>query len=177
MRRSGFTLIEVLAALAVGGVVVLLAHQLCVGVLASTQRLEKARAALDRTANARRWLTEAFCSLAVGEKSEGFAGGAAAVHFGTWLLTASRGFAPATIDLGARAGRLVASVGGGDSVVLADSVARVEFDYLVDPGANARWGREWVSRMSAPLAVRMRLIHVGDPASVDTLLLLIGPRG
>lgn len=179
MRRSGFTLIEVLVALAAGGVVVLLAHQLCVGVLASAQRLEKARAVLDRAANARRWLTEAFGSLAVGEKSEGFAGGAEAVHFGTWLLTASRGFVPATIDLGARSGRLVASVGGGRSVVLEQNVDRVDFDYLVDPGANARWGREWVSRMSAPLAVRMRLARGGDggPQGADTLLFLIGPRG
>jgi prepilin-type N-terminal cleavage/methylation domain-containing protein len=177
MRRSGFTLIEVLVALAVGGVVVLLAHQLCMGVAASVQRLNQAREALDRTANARRWLTEALGSLAVGEKSEGFAGGTGAVHFGTWLPTAGRGFVPATVDLGARAGRLVATVSGRDSIVLASGVAGAEFDYLLEAGADTRWGRGWTSAFTAPLAVRMRLIHAGDPASVDTVLLLIGPRG
>ena len=63
-----------------------------------------------------------------------------------------------------------------------DSVAELALDYLLEPGAESRWVREWVSPVSAPLAVRMRIEKAGCGTRdarcvVDTLLFLIKERG
>jgi hypothetical protein len=70
----------------------------------------------------------------------------------------------------------------GQPVVLIDSVADVALDYLLEPGLDARWVGEWVSPLSAPLAVRMRIRRAGNETRepggvVDTLLFLIKERG
>jgi hypothetical protein len=63
-------------------------------------------------------------------------------------------------------------------------VTDVAFDYLLEPGENTKWVREWISPVSAPLAVRVRVTHLSDNgqrttahAVTDTLLLLIKERG
>ena len=53
-------------------------------------------------------------------------------------------------------------------------VSGVAFDYLLEPGAHAAWVREWISPVSAPVAVRVRIAR---GAAVDTLLFIVGPRG
>jgi len=71
--------------------------------------------------------------------------------------------------------------GAEERIVLADSLRDAAFDYLLEPGARARWVREWVSPVSAPLAVRLRIAYLPRTASTahhaDTLLLLIKERG
>ena len=184
----GFTLIEVLLALTLGSLVVLFAHRLFTGVADGTRRLAEARQALDRETNARRWLAEAFGSLVVGEAGAAFAGRADRVDFGSWQLTGEGWLVRRRIGIGRRGARLVADVGAGDSVVLADSVKEVRFDYLLDPGEmpsaqdlddlpgeRATFVRDWMSPVSAPLAVRMRIARAAG--MVDTLLLIVGPRG
>lgn len=186
MRRSrGFTLIEVMVALAVGGVVVLLTHRLFIGVADGAQRLTEARVVLDHDANARRWLMEAFGSLDVGNGAD-FAGHANQVHFAAWLRTAEGWLTREPIELGVHGNRVVARLGSDDSLVLADSVRRLGLDYLLEPGEGtgapsempgeqASFVREWISPVSAPLAVRLRILYA--TGKTDTLLLLIGPRG
>jgi prepilin-type N-terminal cleavage/methylation domain-containing protein len=184
-RRDGFTLIELMVALAVGAVVVLLAHRLFVGVADGARRMDAARAALDRDMNARRWLAEAFGSLDVGLGS-GFVGRAEHVQFGAWLRTPEGWLIRRQVDLAMRHNRLVARLAADDSIVLADSVRQLQLDYLLEagedagasgamPGERASFVREWISPVSAPLAVRLRLARLAG--SVDTLLLIIGPRG
>ena len=64
MRRNGFTLIEVLVALALAALVVLLAHRrLRPPSWTAPNGCEVARARLDRDANAHQWLVQAFGSL------------------------------------------------------------------------------------------------------------------
>jgi prepilin-type N-terminal cleavage/methylation domain-containing protein len=186
MRRSGgFTLIEVIVALTVGATVVLLGHRLFAGVTDGARRMDVARIALDREANARRWLVEAFSSLDVGNGA-GFNGHADRVQFAAWLQTSEGWLLRRPIDLTVRDRRLVAQLDSGQSLVLVDSVRRLELDYLLEvgaetgdpsamPGERASFVREWISPVSAPLAVRLRLTRMAGGA--DTLLLMIGPRG
>jgi len=53
-------------------------------------------------------------------------------------------------------------------------VRSLDCDYLLEPGASTTWVREWISSVSAPLAVRLR---IGYAEHADTLLLFVGPRG
>jgi len=179
----GFTLIELLVALTIGTLVVLVAHQLFAGVAERGRTLIVARTALDRAVNARRWLAATFLSLDVGtDGAGGFDGQPDHAAFSTWLLTPDGWFERRQVTLSAARGRLEATVSPGTPIALMDSVTDLQFDYLLEPGAESRWVREWVSPVSAPVAVRMRIANAGCEMRgagcvVDTLLFLIKERG
>lgn len=185
--RSGFTLIEVMVALALSALVVLLAHRLFIGVADGATRLTEARRALDREANARRWLVAAFGSLDAGQADGSFLGHSNQVEFASWQLTPAGWFSRQRVTLTRDGTHLVALASPGDSVVLADSVSDLQFDYLLDvasdgqddstpgaPGEHARFVREWISPVSAPIAIRLRISRA---ERVDTLFVIVGPRG
>jgi len=182
-KLAGFTLVEVLVALTIGAIVVLLAHELFGAVAERGRTLTSARTALDRSANAHRWLDATFLSLDVGtDGAGGFDGRADQATFSTWLLTADGWFERRQVTLGAEQEHLQAGVTPGTAIALMDSVTDLQFDYLLEPGAESRWVREWVSPVSAPVAVRMRITKAGNGKGetgnvVDTLLLLIKERG
>jgi len=172
-QLRGFTLIEVMIALALSALVVLLAHRVFGGVVDGAEKLGAARITLDRDANARRALTEMFGSLDVGtEGAGGFAGRPGRVEFATWQRVPAGWLERRRVVLGLEGGALVAR--SDMSIALEDSVTAVEFDYLLEPGANAAWVREWISPVSAPVAIRMRIVHA---ATTDTLLFIVGSRG
>jgi prepilin-type N-terminal cleavage/methylation domain-containing protein len=179
----GFTLIEVMVALTIGALVVLVANQLFAAVAERGRTLVAARTALDRAANARRWLAATFLSLDVGtDGAGGFDGRPDHAGFSTWLLTPDGWFERCQVTLGAEEGHVQATLTPGTPIALMDSVSDVQFDYLLEPGADSRWVGEWVSPVSAPVAVRMRLTKAGHGTrdsglGVDTLLFLIKERG
>jgi prepilin-type N-terminal cleavage/methylation domain-containing protein len=181
--QPGFTLIELMVALTIGALVVLVAHQLFAAVVERGRTLIAARTALDRSANARRWLTATFRSLDVGtDGAGGFDGRPDHAGFSTWLLTPDGWFERRKVTLSAGQGHLRATVHPGTSVTLRDSVADLQLDYLLEPGAESRWVREWLSPVSAPVAVRMRIARAecemrDAGCAVDTLLFLIKERG
>jgi prepilin-type N-terminal cleavage/methylation domain-containing protein len=182
-KVAGFTLIEVVVALTIGALVVLVAHQLFAAVAERGRTLIVARTALDRAVNARRWLAATFLSLDVGtDGAGGFDGRPDHVAFSTWLLTPGGWFERRQVTLSAEQGQLRAAVTPGAPIALMDSVADLELDYLLEPGADSRWVREWVSPVSAPVAVRMRVSKTRCEMReagcvVDTLLFLIKERG
>lgn len=182
-ERRGFTLMELLVALTIGALVVLLVHQLFAAVADRGKTLVAARAALDRTMNAHRWLQATLLSVDVGtERASGFEGRPDHAAFTTWLLTPDGWFERRQVALARSVDRLVATVTPGTSISLADGVTDLQLDYLFEPGAESRWVREWVSPVSAPVAVRMRLARAGCETqhagcAADTLLFLIKERG
>jgi len=173
--RRGFTLVEVTAALAVGALVALLAYRLYAGLLDGTQRVLAARESLDRAANARRILGALVEGLEVGAvPGSGFEGSRSRVTFTTWA-TNPRGWAERRrVSLLASEGKLLVSEAAGRRLAIAEGVAALEVDYLMDLGAGQRWGSVWMSQVSAPVALRLRIAR---PSGTDTLLLLVGPRG
>jgi prepilin-type N-terminal cleavage/methylation domain-containing protein len=193
MRSSrGFTLIEVLVAVTLTGLLLVLAHAMAGSVTDAAERGAALAAELDRDANRRLWLQRVFANTLAGSAPvRGFQGldGMDADREADRLtfFTAVR----ADTVLVERAvrlwrgptGQLLAEVrlppGPADAVpdtlVLADDLAAFGADYLLDYGAGSRWVREWVSPVSAPIAVRLRLQRRDGHA--DTLLLHIGPRG
>ena len=172
-RRYGFTLIEVMVAITIAGVVVLAAHRIFTGVADGARAVATARESLDRRANARRWLKATFLSL-----EPPFEGRANRASFTSWHLVPGGWFEREPIQL-LQDGSHFLGATGAQSLQLADSVSDVAFDYLLDPGADAKWVREWVSPVSAPLGVRLRIAGCGqrDAGCVDTLLFLVKERG
>ena len=79
-----------------------------------------------------------------------------------------------TVTLAAEGGRLLARGKNGDTELF-PQVRAVAFDYLLEPGLDSRWVTDWVSALSAPLAVRLRMTRVGG--RVDTMLFPIKGRG
>jgi prepilin-type N-terminal cleavage/methylation domain-containing protein len=172
---GGFTLIELLVALTIGGVVVLLAHRVFTGVADGAARVGEVRTALDREQNARRLLTELVGSLDVGRPgTDGFDGDPDRVAFSTWVLGVHGWPEPCRVSLSRYGAAFVVGGVSDAPLALADSVRSLAFDYLLDYGAAAAWVRAWKSPVSAPLAMRIRIERAG---SVDTLLLVVGPRG
>jgi len=177
-RRGGFTLLEVLVAVVLTGTVALLAHQLFAAAVDGSRRLEQARRRLDREGNARAFLRDALLALEVGADSAGsFEGEPRRLRFSARLPTSDGWDERRTVGLALAGDRWTAAVGDepGTRLVLADSVRSVQLDYLLEPGADARWVMDWHSPVSAPLAVRVRLTRAGD--ACDTMIYLVKPRG
>ena len=172
-RRGGFTLIEVLVALTIASVVVLVAHRIFTGVVDGSKAVADARHELDRSANARRWLKGTFLSL-----EPPFEGRREQVSFTSWQQTAGGWFEQKPTILQLDGSTLVGSTGIGQ-LRLATGVSSVAFDYLLEPGADSKWVMEWVSPVSAPLALRLRISGCGkrDAGCVDTLFFLVRERG
>jgi prepilin-type N-terminal cleavage/methylation domain-containing protein len=172
-RAAGFTLIEVMVAMTIATVVIVAAHRIFTGVADGAKAIEAARTDLDRTANGRRWLKATFLSL-----EPPFEGRTDRVSFTSWQLTSGGWFEPKPTVLQTTGSTLIASA-GRDQLRLADGVSGVAFDYLLEPGADTKWVREWISPVSAPLAIRLRIAGCGkrDTACADTLLFLVRERG
>ena len=172
-RREGFTLIEVMVAMVVGAVVIMTAHRIFTGVADGAKAVAVARESLDRSVNSRRWLKATFLSL-----EPPFEGRANRASFTSWQLVPGGWFEPTPTQLALESSKFFGVV-GAERLRLADSVTDVAFDYLLDPGADTKWVREWISPVSAPLAVRLRIAGCGrrDAACVDTLLFLVKERG
>ena len=182
-RARGFTLVELLVALTIGALVVLLAHRTFAVASDLAGRVATRRGAHDRDMNARRFLAQAFGSLEVGLMTYGgFRGLSDDVTFATWLPAADDTVRRHRVRIAATHEGVIALVAplrangvtAPDTLRLFPGAHDVAFDYLLDFGADAAWVREWQSPVSAPLAVRLRIVR-GEAA--DTLLFAIGPRG
>jgi prepilin-type N-terminal cleavage/methylation domain-containing protein len=175
--RRGFTLIEVLVALALTGIVALLAHRLLVVTVTSTRALVEVRANTDQRHQGERWLRQLFGSLEAAGEAGGFDGRPERLEFSAWTPVAEGWMERRRLLLEARDRRLILS-GELPSLTLADSVLALELDYLLEPGAESRWVRTWQSPVSAPLAVRLRVTRSRNRGiEVDTMLYLIRERG
>ncbi len=178
MRRRGFTLIEVMVALALGAIVLLMAHRIFGQAADAMRALRQSREELDREQNGIRWLSLAFGNLDVADSAGGFEGLPDRVRFQSWQLTPSGWLERVPLELGSAGGVLEARSEGKSPITLADSVVGAQFDYLLEPGARTKWVATWISPLSAPVAVRLRIARRANSLEwTDTLLVLIGERG
>ncbi|MGH7533425.1 MAG: PulJ/GspJ family protein [Gemmatimonadales bacterium] len=177
--RSGFTLLELMLALAIGGLLVLTAGRLFAVAGDSNTALMRARRADDLRANGREWLTTTLGSLEVGAAGTiGFQGNGTTMTFTAWVPTAQGWMERRPVTLTLAGGALIGTADG--SVMLADSVRAGAFDYLSEYGEGTTWLSGWQSPVSAPIAIRIRLTRpTSDPEhlQVDTLVFRIGGRG
>jgi prepilin-type N-terminal cleavage/methylation domain-containing protein len=179
-RATGFTLVEVLVTLVLAGMIALMAHGIFAAALHASAEVRAVRGSLDHRHEAHRLLGAMFLSVDAGTVDDTpFHGGRDGISFSSWLQTSDGWFERSRVELSLNEQRLVATLPQGAPIVLYDSVAQVEFGYLLQPGADSRWVSEWVSEVSAPLAVRIRVTRehrLGRVVS-DTVVYLIKARG
>jgi len=172
---AGFTLIEVLVALALGSLVVLMAHQAFGAAQDLRDRLDTSIERHERAMRVREYLTLMFVNLEIGTPTAtGFEGAPERAAFTSRVARTTGDDAPVRIEVRVEGGWLFA-VAGGDTLRL-ERCDRGGLDYLPALGAATPWVREWHSPVSAPVAARLRVARM-DGAAVDTLLFLIGTGG
>jgi prepilin-type N-terminal cleavage/methylation domain-containing protein len=174
-RRSGFTLIEVMVALVVSGIVLVGARAMLEVTADRAASITAAAAAADRDANAERTLRALVERIEVGNGSTtDFAGDSAAAHLASWCDVPGGWQEQCTVTLGfERDGArlaLVARTSLGDVFVLRTGLRVGALRYLVDPKAGGAWIRGWGAGITAPLAI-------GIFTDRDTMIVRIGERG
>lgn len=170
----GFTIIEMLVALAITSILALTAHALLAGVLDASDALRRSAPSQDRGHLARAWLIEACRAVEVGASgSGGFEGTPTTARFSARLPDVDGWIGRRRVSLVAKRGALTLGIDRMRFFPV-DSAATVTLDYLVDGAGAGGWVSGWSSPVSAPLAIRVRWTS-GEVS--DTLLCPIGARG
>ena len=177
-RRGGFTLVELIAALVVGGIVIVGARSILTTLADHTDRVTGVAADLDRVANGERILRALAGGVEIATTpGSGFGGEAREASFTTWC-DAAGGWqercrvrlvvAPAD-SIGQRH-MLAAIVAGGDGIPLLNTPSPMQLLYLGDAANGGTWYSMWARGLSIPLAIGIATVD-------DTLIVRIGERG
>ena len=173
-ERGGFTLLEVMVALAISGLLLLGARALLVQVGAAAGQIAGSAAEVDREANAERLLRSLVGRVEQPRPESEFVGTPQGVRFATWCDVPAGWLERCSVSLGilqAGEGRVLAlQAEGGEVVALRRGFAAGHLLYLHDAGSGGMWRREWSSSVSAPVAI-------GVVMDGDTTILRVGERG
>jgi prepilin-type N-terminal cleavage/methylation domain-containing protein len=172
--RAGFTLLEVLVALAITGILILAARAVLDRLGDDARHLTSVAGEEAREANADRLLRDLLARAELPRPGDPFVGDSRLVRFST------RCDVPAGWQERCHAELGVVQVGGiatlglslstGEAVVLRRGFASARLQYLYDPGAGGTWTNSWRSAYTLPWAV-------GIEADGETLIVPIGERG
>ncbi len=175
--KRGFTLVEVLVAVTLAGILVSTAGGVYAASSTVVDDLMRRGAAWDRDTSWRIWLAEALAGAEVNvDRDNRFRGDSTTMDFQSWQLTSGGWAEPTHLVAAVRGGRLELFGSGAPPLVLGDSVV-VTFAYLGALGANSPWLPAWESNTSVPRAVRLILGKAHTMPSTDTLVFVVGERG
>lgn len=179
-RRRGFTLVELLVALVVGGFVMLGGRLVFDSVTDGGRRLAEASRRVDVDANGERLVRRSLASLEAGISGGGsFGGDAAHASFTSWCDTPGGWQERCAVKLeitgnthdprnGGRRGRLlVLRSANAEPVPVWSGFAEGTLQYLVDASNGGSWVQRWEPGLSTPLAI-------GAIIDGDTLVFRIG---
>jgi prepilin-type N-terminal cleavage/methylation domain-containing protein len=170
MRRSGFTLIELIVAIMISGIVLLGARALWESLAGSVDRLRLEASADARVANGERLLRSLVGRLEVGtDQSHEFAGDEQHATFTTWCDAPAGWQERCDAELAIEpdsggAEQLVARLSTGEVITLERGFSTGVLRYLNDPAGGGVWFRIWGHGITAPLAIGA--ITDGDTAIV-----------
>lgn len=173
--RAGFGLLEVLVALALGGMVVLGARALLVQLADGAERIAAFGVEHDRVANSERFLRRLLEQVEPGDGvSAGFVGDEQAVRFSTWCEVPAGWQQRCVVTLGfihrGQGRALVALLPDSEVIVLREDIPDGAFRYLHSAAAGGTWLHSWQSTVTTPLAL-------GVITNADTLIVRIAERG
>jgi prepilin-type N-terminal cleavage/methylation domain-containing protein len=172
--RAGFTLLEVMVALALSALLLLGARALLEQVGDAAAHIAGSAAAVDHDANAERLLRALAGRAEPPRAGEEVVGTPQGVRFATWCETpagwlerCSATLAVLRVD-GAPA--LAVQAGTGDPVMVRRGLRSGHLLYLRDPAEGGVWAPTWRSGVSVPVAF-------GVVLDGDTLIVRVGERG
>ena len=172
---SGFTLIKVVVALGLGGLVLVSAHALLVGVADRGHALAMRTDGLEQRATGALTLRRLVGQLEVGTPASGpVAGASAQVSFTSWCDTPSgwQERCAVTLEFESVEGEpaLVARLNNGAPRALLQGFHAGAFRYLKSAADGGQWFESWWTGITAPVALGVLLDR-------DTLIVRIGERG
>lgn len=171
--RPGLTLVEVVVALALAGLVLLGARGVLESVADAADAVARGAALADGEANADRFVRGLFERLEVGvDEAHRFVGREHALRFASWCAVPAGWQEPCTVTVAVDSlrGVLALSLSTGEQVVLRRGFAHGALRYLGSAGGGGVWLAGWGAGITAPPAIAV----VVDG---DTLVLRIGERG
>jgi prepilin-type N-terminal cleavage/methylation domain-containing protein len=176
-KRSqvGFTLIEVIVAMALSGLVALGVHAVFASMTDAAALIGSAGRELDTEANKSR-LLHAIVEQAetAGLAEVGFGGDSTQATFSTWCLTpkglSERCIASLVIVSQGTRGHLLARLSTGEAYSLLTVSPDAELRYLSDRASGSHWTSRWARGELLPRAI-------GIMSARDTIILRIGDRG
>lgn len=172
--RRGFTLIEVVAALAISGLIVVGARALLEGLGAQLMRLENLTRVADADANGERLLRGLLGQLEVPfGQAMTFGGDADSVHFSSWCRVPGgweeRCRVVLTFNASDDSVHLVARLSTRETLTLMGTGRSKGLLYLADAGEGGIWFEQWGDGRSVPVAIGVLLDN-------DTMIVRIGER-
>ncbi len=173
--RRGFTLLEVLVALTVSGVVLLTVHQLVVAMTSYLDDVRRSSRTHSAEMNGRRWLRSALASTMSPTDSFPFAGTNVSLTFSARVRQAGGWYELERILIDLQGRDLVVQRSLSGRLVLASQIESMTIDYWLDGESSRPWLRGWLSYGTMPHFVRFRLKRI-DRSTVDTLVLMIRGR-
>lgn len=170
----GFTLVEVVVSLTVGGILVLLAHQMSVVVGDAGVEVSSTSVSADLEANADLLLASLLAQVEAGAEDEArFLGDTHTAAFTTWCDRPTGWQERCRVTLGfveTPRPALAAVTRPGGGIVLKQGFGTGAFRYLSSAADGGTWISEWGDRTGPPLALGVLL-------DADTLILPVRPRG
>jgi prepilin-type N-terminal cleavage/methylation domain-containing protein len=174
-RANGFTLVEVVVALALSGIVLLGARMLLSELADGERRMTESAAVVEADANGERLLRTLLGRLDMGASEQvRFGGTPNIVRFTTWCDVPAGWLERCDVELAIEtrgdSGTLVARFRDGSVVPLRQGFHSGAFRYLNSPANGGEWFHRWGTGVAAPLALGVILDR-------DTLIVRIGERG
>jgi prepilin-type N-terminal cleavage/methylation domain-containing protein len=188
----GFTLVEIMVAIAIGGLVLLGARSLLEALADEEGHVAREAAIHDARANGERLLRDLVGRMEVGTTESGsFAGDPAEASFTSWCDVPAGWQERCRVTIAIEGGAggagsdgtdpaLVARFPGGRRVVLRTGFRAGELRYLNSASSGGQWFRQWGEGITAPLAIGVLLERESSDVEgfvVDTLIVRIGERG
>jgi prepilin-type N-terminal cleavage/methylation domain-containing protein len=181
-KRRGFTLLEVLVALAIGGVAIMGARMLLEAVNAHAVRVAAAARQADADSNTELMLRSVLARTSTdGDSAARFDGTTEEVRFPTRCNVPSgwqeRCDARLAVEAPGMAGQVgvVLELSTGERVVVRRGLSSASLVYLATAVDGGRWTPAWRSAITPPSA--MALVFRGADARVDTMIVRIGSGG
>ncbi len=171
--RGAFTLIEVVVALAVSGVVLLGARMMLEAVADGGAAIASSAESADRAANGERLIRSLTTRLEVGtDSSRAFAGDRAGARFSSWCDVPGgwQERCDVRLSIDHDGSRTLLALTTSSRLVLRSLPAGAELRYLKRGESGLEWFQLWGASVTAPLAI-------GVVSPRDTLIFRIGERG